>query len=364
MSRWRVLQLQRPEWWHIAAALVGAAASGVVQPVFGLIYSQFITVFFDPSDDALRAKSAQYCGTFVGIACATFVATTLRIGMFSLVGERLTRRLRVLAYTAVLRQPMAFFDAPENSSGRLNTRLSSDAAIVKSGTGETVGQFWQAGAAILAAAVIAFVASWRLARVLLAVMPLQVLGAAYGNISFVGWGVGASKALEEAGHAAVEAMAGLRTISAFGLQASTLAAFSQALQAPLYAGQRRAWVAGASAGFAGFMMFSVCVGMGVRAPAALSRRPRVATFGLTHFHTLSRACPPSHPPAQLRRCLLRGGAVHHPGPAGLFLADARVSGRHHGLPGSGQRNGVGARPGQGRRSHAQHLCAGGQAQRH
>jgi ATP-binding cassette subfamily B (MDR/TAP) protein 1 len=135
----------------------------------------------------------------VGIAAATFLATAVRIGLFSLVGERLTRRLRVLAYAAVLRQPMAFFDAPENSSGRLNTRLSSDAAIVKSGTGETVGQYWQAGAAILAAAVIAFEASWRLALILLATMPLQVLGAAYGNISFVGWGVGASKALEEAG---------------------------------------------------------------------------------------------------------------------------------------------------------------------
>jgi ATP-binding cassette subfamily B (MDR/TAP) protein 1 len=362
VSRWRVLQLQRPEWWHIAAALVGAAASGVVQPVFGLIYSQFITVFFDPSDDTLRAKSAQYCGAFVGIACATFVATTLRIGMFSLVGERLTRRLRVLAYTAVLRQPMAFFDAPENSSGRLNTRLSSDAAIVKSGTGETVGQFWQAGAAILAAAVIAFEASWRLALVLLAVMPLQVLGAAYGNISFVGWGVGASKALEEAGHAAVEAMAGLRTISAFGLQASTLAAFSQALQAPLYAGTRRAWVAGASAGFAGFMMFSVCVAWAcARAP---TRASKVLITFAPHLPNFAHTHTPPPPSTQLRRGLLRGGAVHPHGPAGLFLTDARVPGGHHGLPSRGQRNGVGARPGQGRRSHAQHLCACGQAQRH
>ena len=124
VSRWRVAELQRPEWGMIALALLGSAASGVVQPVFGLVYSQFITVFFDRDDSVLRAKSAEYCGVFVGIAAAVFIATTLRIGAFSLVGEKLTRRLRVSAYRAVLRQPMAFFDAPENSSGRLNTRLS------------------------------------------------------------------------------------------------------------------------------------------------------------------------------------------------------------------------------------------------
>ena len=256
VSRWRVLALQRPEWGLMAAALFGAAASGAIQPAFGLIYAQFITIFFQ-DDSALRAGAQLYCGAFVGFACAVFLATTLRIGMFSLVGERLTRRLRVMAYRAVLRQPMAYFDLPENSSGRLNTRLATDAAIVKSGTGETVGQIYQAGFAILAAMVIAFLASWRLALILLAVMPLQVLGAAYGNISFVGWGLGASKALEEAGHAAVEAMAGLKTIAAFGLQETTMKAFVCTLQGPLYAGEKRAWAAGFSAAFAGFMMFSV-----------------------------------------------------------------------------------------------------------
>ena len=133
---------------------------------------------------------------------------------------------------------------------------TTDAAIVQSGTGETVGQYWQAFAAILAAAVISLLASWRLALILFAIFPLQIAGAAYGNISFVGWGVGASKALEESGHSAVEAMAGLRTIAAFGLQTSTLAAFSQTLVAPLYAGEKRAWWAGAGAALAGFTMFS------------------------------------------------------------------------------------------------------------
>ena len=34
---------------------------------------------------------------------------------------------------------MAFFDEPRNAVGRLNTRLSTDAALVRSGTGEALG---------------------------------------------------------------------------------------------------------------------------------------------------------------------------------------------------------------------------------
>jgi ATP-binding cassette subfamily B (MDR/TAP) protein 1 len=62
-------------------------------------------------------------------------------------GEKLTRKLRVLSFEAVLRQPMAFFDSPRNAVGRLNTRLGTDAALVRGGTGESLGQVLQGAAA-------------------------------------------------------------------------------------------------------------------------------------------------------------------------------------------------------------------------
>jgi ATP-binding cassette subfamily B (MDR/TAP) protein 1 len=59
--------------------------------------------------------------------------------------------------------------------GRLATRLSGDAALVKATTGEKLGLSVQNAAAIAAAMIIAFIATWRLALVLVAVAPLLIL---------------------------------------------------------------------------------------------------------------------------------------------------------------------------------------------
>ena len=51
--------------------------------------------------------------------------------MLGLAGERLTMRLRKMAFNAILRQEIAWFDRQENSTGSLCARLASDAANVQ-----------------------------------------------------------------------------------------------------------------------------------------------------------------------------------------------------------------------------------------
>lgn len=46
-------------------------------------------------------------------------------------GQRLARRARIQLLRAVLRQDMGWFDAPENSSGEVMSRLSADVAALK-----------------------------------------------------------------------------------------------------------------------------------------------------------------------------------------------------------------------------------------
>lgn len=47
-------------------------------------------------------------------------------------GQRLAARLRLRLLHAALRQETGWFDAEENSSGALMSKLSSDAALVRS----------------------------------------------------------------------------------------------------------------------------------------------------------------------------------------------------------------------------------------
>jgi ATP-binding cassette subfamily B (MDR/TAP) protein 1 len=46
--------------------------------------------------------------------------------------ERLTMRLRFMVFKNVLRQDVAYFDHPAHSSGKISTRLATDAPNVKS----------------------------------------------------------------------------------------------------------------------------------------------------------------------------------------------------------------------------------------
>jgi ATP-binding cassette subfamily B (MDR/TAP) protein 1 len=51
--------------------------------------------------------------------------------LFGLAGVRLTGRLRVAAFSAMLRQEVGWFDDERNSVGTLCARLSGDAASVQ-----------------------------------------------------------------------------------------------------------------------------------------------------------------------------------------------------------------------------------------
>lgn len=51
--------------------------------------------------------------------------------MFAISGERLTLRMRVEAFRAMLKQEMAWFDHPSNSTGNLCARLAGDASILQ-----------------------------------------------------------------------------------------------------------------------------------------------------------------------------------------------------------------------------------------
>ncbi|CAF1218437.1 unnamed protein product [Rotaria sp. Silwood1] len=63
---------------------------------------------------------------------------------FAISGSRLTQRIRSKAFACLLRQEVAYFDRPENSSGAICTRLSSDASAVQEMAGTRLGAICEA----------------------------------------------------------------------------------------------------------------------------------------------------------------------------------------------------------------------------
>ena len=56
---------------------------------------------------------------------------SLQIVTLSFAGERLTQRLRIKTFQAMMRQEMSWYDKRSNSTGALTTRLAVDASEVK-----------------------------------------------------------------------------------------------------------------------------------------------------------------------------------------------------------------------------------------
>ena len=67
---------------------------------------------------------------------------------------------------------VGWFDETEHSSGSIGARLSADAASIRTLVGDALGQLVQNIASVVAALAIAFVASWQLALIILALIPL------------------------------------------------------------------------------------------------------------------------------------------------------------------------------------------------
>ena len=100
----RVWRLQWPEASFIAVGLFSSIVTGVIQPVFAILWSNIINIFFSLDSAEITLQTREYLGWFAIIALSQLVFTVLRIGLFVLAGERLTRRLRTMTFRAILRQ--------------------------------------------------------------------------------------------------------------------------------------------------------------------------------------------------------------------------------------------------------------------
>jgi ATP-binding cassette subfamily B (MDR/TAP) protein 1 len=58
---------------------------------------------------------------------------------FAIAGSKLTQRIRLKTFACLLRQEIAYFDRPENSSGAISVRLSSGIAALEQMIGTRLG---------------------------------------------------------------------------------------------------------------------------------------------------------------------------------------------------------------------------------
>jgi len=159
-----------------ALGLVGCMVNGAGFPLMGYLLSQAQTMLYDRNPAKVR-EGGEFWGLMwfiLGVViCAARFAQDYGLGVMS---ERLTRKLRTLAFGAMVRKEISFFDKEENTTGALTTQLSDDAAKVNKVLGASLGQLLQLIFCLVVALALAFSASWQMALLTLATLPLQIVG--------------------------------------------------------------------------------------------------------------------------------------------------------------------------------------------
>lgn len=229
---WRLVKLNAPEWPYALLGTVGAVLAGLVNPLFALIISELLTVFYDTDFHKMKLDVQKYALIFVGVGAASLAIYVVQHYYFGIVGENLTARVREMMFQAIIRNEVGWFDLDENASTLLASRLASDATHVRAALGDRVSLIVQNVTVFVTACVIGLVVQWRIALVLLATFPLLVGASIAQQICIKGFAGDLNKAHSHASMIAGDCISNIRTVAAFNAEAKMLSLFATALRGP------------------------------------------------------------------------------------------------------------------------------------
>jgi ATP-binding cassette subfamily B (MDR/TAP) protein 1 len=132
--------------------------------------TQIFTNASHQSDADFSSAVTQRSLYLIHIALAVAAATFLSIYCWMISGERITCRIRLKYMRAVISQDMLFFD--ELGTDQIMERLTCDMNVIQEGLSEKVSLTIAALASFVTAVIVALVRYWKLALIVLSILPI------------------------------------------------------------------------------------------------------------------------------------------------------------------------------------------------
>ncbi|XP_015070309.1 ABC transporter B family member 11-like isoform X2 [Solanum pennellii] len=248
--------LNKPEVPIMLVGTIAASINGAVYPVFGLLLSTTIKIFYE-SHHELRKDSRFWALMFVVIGVVVMIVAPLQNYAFGIAGAKLIQRIRSMTFAKLVYQEISWFDNPANSCGAIGARLSSDASTIRNMAGDALATIVQNISTVATGMVIALIANWILALIVLAILPLLVLQGIIQIKLLQESNAEAKVANEEASQVANDAIGSIRTVASFCAEEKVMEMYQRKSEAPLKQGAKTGLVGGVGLGFSSFVLFSL-----------------------------------------------------------------------------------------------------------
>ncbi|XP_006138405.2 ATP-binding cassette sub-family B member 5 isoform X1 [Pelodiscus sinensis] len=254
----KLFRLNRSEWPFIALGTLAAVVSGACHPAFSIIFAKIITIFSIKDDpERIRHEANIFSIIFAAIGVVCFITWFLQGFLYGRSGETLTMRLRHMAFKAMLRQEISWFDDKKNNTGALTTRLATEAAQIQSATGLRLGVIAQNISSMGLSVIISFIYGWEMTLLNLVMAPVLAVTGMLETSALTGFANRDKKELQRAGKVATEAVENIRTVASLTRESTFEQMYEENLKTPYRNAQKKAQIYGSCYAFSqAFMYFT------------------------------------------------------------------------------------------------------------
>lgn len=206
----RLRPLLREHRRLVVCAGVSLTCAALISLALPLAVRRMIDNGFSQADGAFVNR---YFMMLMTLAVALALASACRYYFVTALGERIVGDLRIMVFRKITRLPASFFDA--NRSGEIASRLTADAAQIKTATSLTASVALRNSILCVGALAMMFVTSPGLSTIATGAIPLVVAPLVVFGRSVRRRSRAAQDALANASAYAAEIISGSRTVQAF-----------------------------------------------------------------------------------------------------------------------------------------------------
>ncbi|CAF3637910.1 unnamed protein product [Adineta steineri] len=222
----RLMKMNSPEWMFILIGCLACLFGGLRGPVFSILFAKIINEFNDCKYTDIHRRVLVTSSLFILIGALFMILHFFQYVTFGIAGAKLVSRIRSKAFACFLRQEVAYFDRPENSSGAICNQLSSNAAAIEDMAGTRLGVICEGLSLSVFGCLFGFFYNWEL-TIIIAIAFVIILIGVIIDIRLSSWLKTQSDLIySQASTLAVEVITNMRTVKQLSMENEVLRQYS------------------------------------------------------------------------------------------------------------------------------------------